>query len=91
MRGDDVLDNGLYRKNRDENRKKDEKEHGPDMNAIDYEEETLTYKKWERPVSITEKKSAFFSVFDEKAINRTRSVFDRQAVFHIEGDDDGQV
>lgn len=90
MRGDDVLDNGLFRKNRDENRKRDEKEHGPDMNAVDYEEETLTYKKWERPVSITEKKDAFQSVFDKKAINRTVSVFDRQAVFHT-GAEDGQI
>jgi hypothetical protein len=90
MRNDDVLDNDLFRKNRKENIKRDEKEHGPDMNAVDYEEETMTYKKWERPVSITERKDAFFSVFDEKAINRTRSVFDSLALFHT-GVDDGQV
>ncbi len=90
MRNDDVLDNDLFRKNRQENIKRDVREHGPDMNAVDYEEETMTYKKWERPVSITERKGAFLSVFDEKAINRTRSVFDRQALFHT-GVNDGQV
>ena len=90
MRNDDVLDNELFRKNRRENIRRDERVHGPDMNAVDYEEETMTYKKWERPVSITERKGAFLSVFDEKAINRTASLFDRQAVFHT-GASDGQV
>ncbi len=90
MRNDDVLDNDLFKKNRQENIKRDVREHGPDMNAVDYEEETYAYKKWERPVSITERKDTYFSVFDEKAINRTRSVFDSLALFHT-GVDDGQV
>ena len=64
------------------NQRRDEIRRQIDKNE-DEEEETFSYKKFERSTSINDEPGIFGSVFDDsKSLNKAPNIFDATAVFH---------